>query len=149
MLESVRDSLANGLNGANSHIAPLKAISGIDSCLARKKLEPYPHNIWELLHHIVVWQDVLIKNLKGYNPDWKGVQNWPTEESMQVEENFYDLLERYKEGLKELDALTKTVDLTRPMSEEYEDPIIHLVIVAITHNSYHLGQIMLLKKSLQ
>lgn len=149
MLESVRDSLTNGLNGANSHIAPLKAISGIDPSLARKKLEHYPHNIWELLHHIVVWQDVLIENLKGNNPDWKGVQNWPTEESMQVEKNFYDLLERYKEGLKELDALTKTVELTRPMSEEYKDPIIHLVIVAITHNSYHLGQIMLLKKSLQ
>ena len=149
MLESVRDSLTNGLNGANSHISPLKAISDIDSSLARKKLEPYPHNIWELLHHIVVWQDVLIENLKGNNPDWKGVQNSPTEESMQVEENFYYLRERYKEGLKELDALTRKVDLTRPMSEEYKDPIIHLAIVAINHNSYHLGQIMLLKKSLQ
>ena len=51
--------------------------------------------------------------------------------------------------MKVLESLVGKIDLTSPISEEYPDPIVHLVVVALTHNSYHLGQIMVIKKALE
>ena len=147
MDELLQKSLTRGLEGKYSHIDPLEAIEGIDVSLARKKVEGATHTIWQLLHHIVVWQEIFIENIKGKEANWQPTDNWPSEETMEVDENFYKLLDRYKEGIKEIKELIKTIDFYKMLSFWEDDPVIQFIIIAITHNSYHIGQIMSIKRS--
>ena len=148
MLVFLQKSLGKGLNGAHSHINPLEAISDLDANIARTRIKGVNHSIWELLHHIVVWQNIFIENIKGNNPDWENVENWPTEESMERDDNFNVLLKRYQEGFREIENLINTVDLSKTSPYWKDDPILQFVVVAITHNSYHIGQIMAIKRGL-
>lgn len=148
MKDSLQNSLYMGLNGSHSHINPMKAISDLTVNIARKRVNKSSHSIWELLYHLVVWQDILIENIKGNNPDWEGVQSWPTEEIMQTDDEFLSLLRRYQESFRELETLIKTVDLSKPHPFWQEYPILQYVVIAITHTSYHIGQIIATKKGL-
>ncbi len=147
MLEQIQNSLKKGLAGAHSHINPLDAISDIDADLARKRLNEDSHSIWDILYHLVIWQDIFIENIKGKEADWE-VQSWLTNESKLENEEFYNLKEKFKAGLLELKNLIEYVNLAEGLSFWHNDPVVQFVVVAITHNSYHTGQILYLKKIL-
>ena len=148
MKEIVESSLKKGLIGAHSHINPLEAISDIDASLARKRLMDNSHSIWEILYHIVIWQDIFIENIKGNEANWE-VNSWPVENEMQSDEDFENLKGRFKRGLKEIKELIKSVNLAEQLSFWHNDPVLQFAVVAITHNSYHIGQIMYLKNLIE
>ena len=148
MLETIKHSLSNSLRGTLSHINPVKAISELDIDIAKTRLTEDTHSIWELLFHTIFWQDIFIENIKGNDPKWEDEGSWPTEEYMQKDENFVKLKNRFKEGVEELERLMKTHDLEEKLKNTRDEPRLQLFIVAITHNSYHTGQIMFLKKIL-
>ena len=147
MKEIIENSLRKGLEGAHSHINPLDAILDIGASLARKRLMDNSHSIWEILYHLIIWQDIFTQNIKGTEANWD-VNSWPTEDEMKLDEDFEQLKERFKKGWKEIEGLIESVDLSEQLSFGNNDPIMQFAIVAITHNSYHIGQIMYLKKIL-
>jgi uncharacterized damage-inducible protein DinB len=100
------------------------------------------------LFHIVFWQNIFIENIKGNNPKWDDKGSWPTEEHMQNDGNFEELKARFKEGIEEIEQLIETVDFKERLDFWKKEPIMQFIIVAITHNSYHIGQIIILKNTL-
>jgi uncharacterized damage-inducible protein DinB len=152
MKEILQDSFIKSLEGHYSHIDPEKALSGLNPELARKKIEGFQHSIWDLLHHIATWQGVVIDSITDKEIDWDNInqnQNWPTDETKRKDENFDLLLLRFKEDLRKIKDLTKTVDFSNPISSWNDKPVIQALMVAITHNSYHFGQILTLKRAFQ
>ena len=150
MLEIVLNSLKKGLAGAHSHINPLKAINELDISIdqARQKIEGL-HSIWEILFHLVFWQDIFIENIKGNDAKWDDKGSWPTEEHLQKDENFQKLKERFIEGLKEVEVLIEEVNLKDRLPFWHNNPVLQFIVILITHNSYHIGQIMILKNILK
>lgn len=148
MINIIQHSLKNGISGAFSHVNPLEAIANLDLNIARKRLDEVSHSIWEILYHIVFWQDIFIENIKENNPKWDDEKSWLTEKHMQKDENFEQLKERFEEGIEEIGKLIDTVDLEKKLSFWENEPILQFIVVAITHNSYHIGQIMVIKKIL-
>ncbi|MCE7742161.1 MAG: DinB family protein [Candidatus Heimdallarchaeota archaeon] len=150
MKEAIQYSLKNGLKGAFSHSNPVEAIASLDVSISRKRLAVDSHSIWEILFHIVFWQDIFIENIKGNDPEWDDKGSWPTEEHMEKKENFEQLKVRFKEGIEEIEKLTETVDLEeRLIFGDNRPPRLQFVIVAITHNSYHTGQLLILRNILK
>ena len=46
------------------------------------------HSCWDLLHHTVFWQDIILKNLEGEYIDWNTINNednWPSDEFLSQE----------------------------------------------------------------
>ena len=148
MLKDIQFSLKNSFKGALSHINPVKAVTELDIKDARKHISEESHNIWQLLFHAVFWQDMFIENIKGNDPKWDDEGSWPTEEHMQNDENFEKLKNRFKEGVEELEKLMETLDLEEKLPNNRDIPRLQLFTVTITHNSYHVGQIVFLKKIL-
>ncbi|MCG3222690.1 MAG: DinB family protein [Candidatus Heimdallarchaeota archaeon] len=150
MIEILQDVFKKGLDGYNSHINPEKAISDLDSRLAKINLDGFPHSIWDLLHHMVTWQDVVINSIKGKDIDWDDIsknKNWPTLESKEDDSNFDKLKNRFIEGIQQVSNIIKTADLSKPIPSWRNIPNMQAIMIVITHNSYHLGQIMVLKKN--
>lgn len=151
MLEILQDVFTRGLEGLDSHINPEKALLNVDAELAKKKIEKFHHSIWDLLHHMDTWQNVVIESIEGKDIDWEDIsknKNWPTEESKNNSKNFERLMTSFLEGTNRVKQLIKSTDLAKPIPSWRDVPALTALMVVITHNSYHLGQIMVLKKNL-
>ena len=151
MKKQLINAISSGLHGEWTHTDPKRALAGLTPINAKKKSTKSTHSCWELLHHIIVWQDTIINNIKGENLDWREIEsqdNWPTEESLTDDSNFLDLKNRFLAGIEEAQDLLKQTDFTE-MSRGYPElPKIKLYITLLQHTSYHLGQIMSLRKNL-
>ncbi|MHA2307211.1 MAG: DinB family protein [Candidatus Hodarchaeales archaeon] len=151
MKESLIKALTDGLHGKNTHVTPKKALEGLDPTNAKIKPDNNYHSCWESLHHIVVWQEAIIMAIEGNSVDWKDISknhNWPTDDYLSDNTNFQKLVLKFENGLKQAERLFKTIDLHKPMPDWDNAPIIQSIIVLLQHNSYHLGQIMAVRKIL-
>ena len=86
MQNKLISAISSGLHGKFTHIDPQKALVGLTPENARKKPQNVSHSSWEQLHHIMVWQDSLLKQIKGEALDWNEIDNtinWPTQEAME------------------------------------------------------------------
>lgn len=152
MKEISQDVFIKGLEGYYSHINPEKALSGLNPEMARKRLEGFQHCVWDLLHHIVTWQEVVLDSILDKEIDWDNInqnQNWPTDEMKKKDENFNQLLVRFNADLGRIKKMIESVDFFQTISSWQDHPIMQALMVAITHNSYHFGQIMVLKRAFQ
>ena len=151
MKESLIKAITDGLYGKNTHITPKKALEGLTPSNAKIKPGNDYHSSWESLHHIVVWQETTFEVIKGNPVDWKDItknQNWPKEGYLLNDNNFHNLVNKFENGLIEAESLFKTIDLHKPIPDWNNAPIIQAIIVLLQHNSYHLGQIMAVRKIL-
>ncbi len=143
--------IINGLHGKNTHIKPEKVIAGLNPDNASKKPEESNHSCWELLHHIVVWQEAILEAIEGKKVDWKEVEknhNWPSDEYLSNDSNFSSLVDKFLLGISKAEKLANSVDLHKPLPAWSEAPVIQTFIVLLQHNSYHLGQIITTRKNL-
>lgn len=151
MREPLIKAIVNGLHGKNTHLEPKKAVDGLAPASARNKPSGEFHSCWDILHHIVVWQKGILQAIKGNKVDWKDIAknyNWPTTELLSDDSNFPNLVKKFENGLTEAEELAKTVDLHKAMPAWDGEPVIQAFIVLLQHNSYHLGQIITVRKIL-
>jgi len=149
MKEQVIEAITSGLSGKWIHIDPKSALANLTPNNARIKTNNAAHSSWELIHHIVIWQDALIDQIKGASIDWNEIEkkdNWPTNESMQDDSNFSNLLNRFFSGMDEAQKLLKKVDFTSTYGKFPELSVIKLYLTLLQHTSYHLGQIITIRK---
>ncbi|MHA2226737.1 MAG: DinB family protein [Candidatus Hodarchaeales archaeon] len=151
MKETLIEEIKNGLNVKTAHINPKKAVEGLTPTIARNKPDYEFHSCWDLLHHIVVWQEGMLRAIKGEKVDWKDIgenHDWPTSEMLSEDSNFSNLVKKFENGLIEAEELAKTVDWDKAMPAWRDAPVIRIFIVLLQHNSYHLGQITAVRKIL-
>lgn len=135
--------LCESLRGKHSHVNPAKALQGLTHTTATQQMEGDAFNAYELLYHIVFWQDVTLSIARGDNIDWKEMEgkDWPSYD--ELEKAHWDALrERFLSGLKEAEKLVGALDLRLPMPTWNNEPVAKAFAVLATHNSYHLGQIV-------
>ena len=85
----IENSILSGLKAEFIHLDPMKAISGLTPETARKRPHNNAHSCWELLYHIVIWNDIFLDNIKGNPANWDPANNWPPKEELQKDDRFY------------------------------------------------------------
>lgn len=151
MHDQLIKAISSGLQGKWTHIDPKKAFVGLTPTIARKKPKDNIHSCWELLHHIVIWQDTLIRHVQGETLDWNDIEtkdNWPTTESTKDDSNFSILLARFYSGVEEAAKLLTKVDFLKTSRGFPELSTIKLFAVLLQHTSYHIGQIIVVRQCL-
>lgn len=149
MKDHLIEAITSGLIGKWTHTDPKSALANLTPENARKKPQNATHSCWELLHHIVIWQDALLAQIKGSSLDWNEIEkkdNWPTSKSMQDDSNFSSLLNRFYLGMEEAQELLERVDFTSTYGHFPELSVIKLYLTLLQHTSYHLGQILTIRK---
>ncbi|MFX0052356.1 MAG: DinB family protein [Candidatus Hodarchaeota archaeon] len=149
MQDQIINAIASGLKGKWTHINPKKALVGLTPTIAKKKPNNDAHSCWELLHHIVVWQDAINRHIQGESIDWNEIEetdNWPTMEALKDDSNFDSLLNRFYSSIEETTNLVNSVDFTQTSAGKPELSVIKLFLVLLQHNSYHIGQIITVRK---
>jgi hypothetical protein len=115
-----------------------KALEGLSAGQAAWKPAEGRHSIWQLVNHIIFWQDYTLRAARGQKPTREEFaketerRNW--EEPVQVSEAAWkDARDKFLASYR---AMVDLVD----SPEATERPLYHLL-----HESYHFGQIMYLR----
>lgn len=145
-----RDAMRRGLRGQGAHVEPEAALEGLSAQQAGARLPGHPHTIWEILGHIAFWQDQWITAVKGGTPVLleHAEGGWPKTGGPRDENELRQARAELGAGLREAERLVNEGDLGRPVPEILGGTAAFALFNLAHHNSYHLGQIVLLRRAL-
>lgn len=151
--KTLRETLGRTLTWHEARVDWKKAVSGISEKQQGMRPEGAEHSPWELLEHmrLCAW-DILefsrdAKNHKS--PDWPEGY-WPKTPGPpkpSAWDNSVQSLEKDLKAMAKLVADPKT-DLLAPIPGGSGQTILREVLLLADHNSYHLGQLVLVRRLL-
>ena len=147
-----REALAAQLYGESSHPHVLHALEALDHEQAGRKVGHSPHSILQILQHMTYWQDISLARLNGEAPPSpkSAALGWTAPDAPEDESEWQAAIACFAEGLRALEArardpeldLDQRVQLDRRVTAREE------LLMILGHNSYHVGQIVLLRRAL-
>lgn len=149
MADQVRAAIIESIDGIGSFVPPMKSLAGITAAQARKRPKRGIATIWEQLAHMVFWQDIMLTRMRGQvPPDVPHDQDgWPKMPPVAgQEEAWADLVAHFGAGLKEAEKIAKKAKLGSNMSRKTKRTFANQILSLATHNGYHLGQIVTLRR---
>jgi hypothetical protein len=151
-LQTLRHLLIDALRGQHSHLDFADAIKDFPEDGRGKKLPGAPHTAWQLLEHLRIAQwDILefSRNPKHQSPHWpKGY--WPETEAPPDKQAWDKSVAAFEKQAQEFNHLIEDrhSDLFQAFAHGDGQTLLREALVLANHNSYHLGQLVFLKKSL-
>jgi uncharacterized damage-inducible protein DinB len=146
------------LYGKGAHVNPLAAVKGINAQLAARKIEGYPHSISEIVRHMNYWMDYEVRRINGEKPRYPehASESWPTDPVPPNQTEWNRLVVQFAELIDRLailantdsNSLNHTVTATQPNRGESPCSVLDVLWQTAVHNSYHEGQIVLMRRAL-
>ncbi len=147
-----RKALQVQLYGLNSHLNILHALEGLEPEAAGARVGAATHTIFQVLHHMVYWQDIALARLSGERParPASAALGWTAPAAPEDASDYEAAVACLAEGLRSLEAcltdprfdLDAVVEPDRGVTAREE------ILMVQGHNSYHLGQIVMLRQEL-
>ncbi len=141
-------TVGNALSGKGSHVATKSLFSGLGWKAAGVRPEGAPHSIYQLLKHMSYWQDWVVKWLDGEDPrvPKHASGGWPGGPSPANAREWQQAVRNFRSGLMKLDRQSRDVDLLTMRGKHSR---LGMLQSLASHNSYHLGQVVLLRQMLR
>jgi uncharacterized damage-inducible protein DinB len=139
------------LRGEQAHPDPEKAVAGLDWRTAGERPASAARSIHELLWHVVYWQDLDLAWIRGESPPLPDdIENvWPPAPAPADADEWNALTTRFSAGLAETRDLLAEEDHEAPVPALPGDgKRIEVMQTIASHLSYHLGQIVMLRRML-
>jgi len=149
---ALRDQLVQFLRGGQAHADLKSVLDDIPAAIRGARLKGMPHTPWQLVEHIrIALHDLLdfSTNSNYQAPEWpRGY--WPEEEAPGSEEAWEESIRGIKKDLADFEKLIgepeSNLYATIPWGEG--QTLLREVLLAGQHTSYHLGQLVVLRREL-
>ena len=157
------NTLLELFHGKGAHADPVACIEDLPADLAARKVQGYPHSIWQIVLHMNYWMDYELRKIAGENPrnPDHAIESWPEHPNsanaaeavaanslwQRARQHFIDDLARLA-ALAESDASTldRIVHDVSPQKTARQSTVRATLWQIMAHNSYHAGQIALLRR---
>jgi len=146
------------LHGKGAHANPVVCVEDVPLELAGRRAEGFPHSIWQLVSHSNYWMDYELRRIRGELPKYPdhAAESWPTNSTPGGEQEWKKAVARFRELLGKLTALADASpeELARPIAAmhpdhaKYASTLVDVLWQTLVHNSYHVGQIAMLRRVL-
>jgi len=144
--EHWKESLRQGLQGAEAHLAPAKLLGTDPLHRADHPLPGVPYTARSCLYHTLVWSEVLSGLVTGKPVAWP--QNlestWQVPEELRTPQGWGLMTDRLQDGIRRAAEQLEHVDLAGPLAGWPRVTVGGAYQNMIMHNSYHLGQLVAL-----
>jgi hypothetical protein len=143
----IQATLANALSGKGAHVATKNVFEGLDWELAAVRPEGAPHSAFQLLGHMTFWQDWVVKWLDGGNPPVPkhAAGSWPKDTAPASKQDWVRAVKAFRRGLEGLERRSRKGDLLAKRGEHTRLGMLHAIA---SHNSYHVGEVVVLRQML-
>jgi uncharacterized damage-inducible protein DinB len=143
--ETLTASRQQALTGRGAHVLTLDALDGMPWKLAGDKPPDAPHSVFQIVNHLVYWQDFSLAWIDGervVTPE-HAAESWPGEVAPATEAEWLERVAEFERGLMAFQERIETLD---PFEERGPKTVLEIVQLISSHNSYHVGQICLLRR---
>ncbi len=139
--------IIHALSGKGSHVEVKNAFAGLDWKLAGIQPESATHSAFQLLNHIVYWNEWVLKWLDGQRPQVPehAAGSWPGGPAPADVEEWESAVRRFERGL---DDMTRQAKQDNLLAKGGAKTRLEMFQSIASHNSYHLGQVVSLRRRL-
>jgi hypothetical protein len=140
------------LEGGSAHITFVDALQGFPVERAGVRPNHSPHSAWELLEHLrIAQEDIVVFSESGdyVQPKWPD-DYWPKSAAPKSAREWETSVEAVRRDLARFIKLLNDParDLFEPFPWGDGQTLLREALLIADHNSYHLGQLMLLRRML-
>lgn len=148
----LREELVETLRKGNAHIDLFSALKDFPEEHYGSKPHSSPHSPWQLLEHLrFTLNDLLVFSTDSNYaaPDWPEAY-WPKEEAPKDTGAWKKSVKALHADMEAFEKLIRNPESNLCARIPWGDgqTLLHEALLAIDHNSYHVGQLMMLRKQL-
>jgi uncharacterized damage-inducible protein DinB len=146
------------LYGKSAHANSLACVRDVSFHLAGRRASNFRHSTWQLVSHMNYWMDYELRRIRGDNPVYPAhaAESWPIEAAPANEDEWQKTIVHFEESLGKLAALAESppeqlareVQATHPDHLKHSSSLLAVLWQTLVHNSYHIGQIAMLRQAL-
>jgi len=146
------------LRGKGAHADPVACVEDLSPEIAGRSIEHWPHTIWQLVCHMNYWMEYEINRIHG-NPrpyPEHAAESWPVNAAPVDEGEWKAAVAQFANLLGQLKTIAASDSevLERPVlptggPQDKLSSSVHAVLwQLVSHNSYHVGQIAMIRRAL-
>lgn len=152
-MASTPQALIELLRGKGAHADPIACVEDIDADIANRRAENFPHTIADLVFHMNYWMAYELRRIRGEKPEYPehNSESFPAKP-----QEWGSLRKQFAHLLSEFAALAESprAELDRQIEANHEGDMkvagtLEAVLwQMVAHNSYHVGQIAMIRRTL-
>jgi hypothetical protein len=151
--DELRERVVDLLRGGGAHASPEDVLRQFPEELRAKKVPGSPHTPWEILEHmhIAQWDLLEYSRVPGFeSPQWPEGY-WPETSAPPDARAWSRSMREFLADQRALIDLARDPkrDLLAPLAHARDTNLLLQLFLVASHNSYHLGQLMLLQRTLE
>jgi uncharacterized damage-inducible protein DinB len=151
-------ALTELLRGKGAHADPLACVEDVSVESAARQVEGFPHSIAALVFHMNYWMDYELRRIRGERPAYPdhnsesfpsgsfplGADDWD-----QLRKQFTSLLNDFA-GLanSSSEEMHRQIEASHAGDTKLAGTLEAVLWQMVTHNSYHVGQIAMIRRVL-
>lgn len=151
MPDAWRSIVAAALDAREAHVPFDRAVADLAPELRGRRPEGLPHSVWELVEHVRIAQTDLIAYLEDpayAAPAWPAAY-WPPAPEPPSDAAWHEAIAAVQAGRERLQARLRDLpDPTATIPWGGAHTYLRTVLVALDHEAYHVGQIVLVRRLL-
>lgn len=146
-------TLQDLLRGRGAHVDPVACLEGVSAELAGRRLPGAEHSIYQLACHMTYWMDYELRSLTGPEVPYPehAAASWPPDPAPPGEQAWRAELARFRRQVEELGEWARRASLegqgSRVVHPQQGDTVQDVLWQMVAHNSYHAGQVVLLRRA--
>ena len=149
---ALREQLVYSLRGKGAHMSFDQAVKGFPLDRVSERVPRLAHTAWQLVYHLWLTQwDILefSRDASHESPEWP-VGYWPTADGPASGKEWDQALRKFRTDLDAMIAMVRDPknDLLLPFAHGDGQTLLREALLVIDHNSYHVGQLVDLKRLL-
>jgi hypothetical protein len=149
---ALREQLVSLLKGGGAHVQFMDAVENFPAAKRGTYAQGLAHTGWQLLEHVRIAQwDILefSRSHEHVSPEFPEGY-WPKTPAPANDEAWNKAVEAFQHDLREMIKLVENprTDLYAPIPHGQGQTILREALVLADHNSYHLGQLIDLRRAL-
>lgn len=151
-------ALTELLRGNGAHADPVACVEDISPDLAARQVAGFPHSIAQLLFHMNYWMDYDLRRIRGEKPPYPAhnSESFPAMAGPANADEWKRWQERFSALINDTAALAgsdraeldRQVEATHPSHQKRAHTVEAVLWQLVAHNSYHVGQIAMIRRAL-
>jgi uncharacterized damage-inducible protein DinB len=145
------------LYGKGAHADPVTLIQDVSFESCARTVSGFPHSIWQIVWHMDYWMDYELRRIKGDRPVYPAhaAASWPLQTGPENASEWEKAVARFCALIDELarlaaagaETLKREVEPMHTTHSERSSTLLAVLWQLVAHNSYHLGQIVLMQRA--
>ncbi len=146
------------LYGKGAHANPVACVEDVSTELAGRLVDGFPHSLWQLVSHMNYWMDYELKRMRNEAPPYPehAAGSWRADSAPPNETHWKEAVSSIADLIGKLAALAESdpqvlsreVQATHAQQAKQSFSVNAVLWQTMVHNSYHVGQIAMIRRCL-